>query len=234
MIKLLVFDLDDTLYPEHEYVDSGFMAVGNYMRKQYNIKDFYTIAKKIFNGGARGTVFDQALEQAGIERSRELIMQLVDVYREHEPVISLYDDAKWALAFFKAKFKLGLLTDGFMASQRNKVRALGIEQYFDIIVYSDELQRENWKPSPRPFEKIMERSGFRGIECAYIGDNPLKDFIAAKKLGWTTVHVCREYGEYSKHKVDEEHEAAYRIFSLYELESLLKELKECSLRNGTE
>ena len=56
----------------------------------------------------------------------------------------------------------------------------------------------------------------------YVGDNPLKDFFAAKKLGVITVRIKRKKGEYKNLRVSPPYEANYTIFSLLELEEIIK------------
>lgn len=219
-IKILVFDLDDTLFPEREFVFSGFRAVGDWMFSQYAIPDFFEVAWKLFNQGKRGLIFNQALEQIGIEPKPDLIQQLIQVYRRHKPTIFLHEDAEWALNYFKSQKQLGLITNGFLETQQNKVRALGIESRFNQIVYCDSYGFENWKPSLIPYQKMMEITGFESQEYVYVGDHPHKDFIAAKKLGWTTVRICRDGGEYSTMAAEESHEADLKITSLYELKNI--------------
>jgi putative hydrolase of the HAD superfamily len=67
----------------------------------------------------------------------------------------------------------------------------------------------------------MQLLSCKGKECVYVADNPLKDFITANKLGWMTVQICREGGEYAKIIPEKSHEANFQIKSLLELANLL-------------
>jgi putative hydrolase of the HAD superfamily len=146
---------------------------------------------------------------------------MVSVYRQHLPVLKLLPDAEWALNYFRPKAKLGLLTDGYFETQRNKVRALNLEHFFDAIVYSDQLGRACWKPHPAPYEQIAAALGCEGNGCAYVADNPSKDFITARKLGWFTVRIRRATGEQAAVEADEEHEANATVETLYKLPAVL-------------
>jgi putative hydrolase of the HAD superfamily len=216
-IKVLVFDLDDTLFPEREFVLSGFRSVGNWMLDTYSVSGVFEVAWGFFQEGRRNLVFNQTLEYLGVQYEPSLIQELLQVYRMHPPVVSLFEDAKWALTHFKQCKRLGLLTNGYLATQQNKVKALGIEPFFDSIVYCDLYGSENWKPSPLPYQKMMEFTGVRGLECLYVGDHPHKDFVGAKHWGWTTVRICREGGEFTGLAADRSNEADYEIKTLYEL-----------------
>lgn len=222
MIRAIVFDLDDTLYPEHEYVLSGFQAVGEWIEEKYSIQNFFQVAEDFFLKGERGNIFNLALHELGTSNVEELVPKLVKVYREHSPDIALFEDARWALEHFRPLKKLGIITDGYLVTQKNKVAALKIEDLFDIIIYTDEFGKEHWKPSETPYRKVMESLSFAGNECAYIADNPKKDFVTARALGWTTIHIRRPSGEYTHHVPAEGYEADKEISSLFELKGHIK------------
>jgi putative hydrolase of the HAD superfamily len=218
MIKAVIFDLDDTLFPEHEFVRSGFKAVSNWVFEKYGWENFLKTAWQLFEAGKRGKIFNDALDILNVEYNSILIGELLEIYREHQPNICLHQDAQWALDYFQASDKqLGIITDGYLITQQNKVKALEIENKLDMLVYSDLYGRENWKPSELPYLKIMELSQLQGCECLYIGDNPRKDFVTANKLNWLTIQICRQDGEYSEVTGENGYEANYRISSLFEL-----------------
>lgn len=217
----MVFDLDDTLYPERSFVLSGFRASSDWLEARHSVSGFYDQAAGLFEEGLRGTIFNEALARVGLAAEDAMVKSLIEVYRGHAPRIALHEDAVWALDHFGAKLALGLLTDGYAATQRNKVAALDIAGRFQTIVYTDDLGRERWKPSPAPYLKIMEATGRSGVECIYVADNPLKDFVAPNALGWMTVQVLRDGGEYANVVASEGHQAQHRVTDLYRLEQLI-------------
>ena len=227
MIQYVIFDLDDTLYPEHEFVYSGFKAVGDYLSLHHSIAGFYDVAAQLFQEGVRGSIFDHALQQLQVSYDDCFIRRLVDVYRSHIPSISLFDDAKYILNLLQEhQIMMGMITDGYFIAQQNKVEALHIAPYFSVIIFSDEYGRDNWKPSSFPYLKIMESFRCTGDQCIYVADNPGKDFITARKLGWQTVHIQRKGGEYCFIKCDDSYQADRTIQSLYELERILWKERE--------
>lgn len=219
----IVFDLDDTLFPERDYVLSGFAAVDQWLREKRGITGFFVSAERLFSDGNRGHIFDDVLAQQGIADATNLVPELVAVYRSHIPKISLHADARSMIERFHGKYKLGLITDGYAAAQRRKVEALGVSEWFDSIIYTDDLGRENWKPSPLSFQLTMERLGVVGEKCVYVGDNPRKDFAAPNALNWQTVWVLREEGEYGKiaeNTMPREYRAKMKISTLYLLHEI--------------
>ena len=224
-VRVVVFDLDDTLYPEIEFVKSGFHAVASFLKETGKVsEDLYGRMWQKFCSGSRRTIFNEMFADAGMADDMELIRKSVDVFRYHQPAICLSPDAWPVLEFFRARKKLCLLTDGYLRMQKNKVRALEIEHFFDIIVFTDELGGpEFWKPHPAGYEKIMNSFNVSGSGCAYIGDNPNKDFLSARRLGWKTVRIERPEGIYSMVEAPGAgYEAEITITDLGDLETIIK------------
>jgi len=223
-IKIIVFDLDDTLYPERQFAESGFRAVSTWLKSSgITEKELFPEMWRQFCEGTRGTVFNDVLKGAGIVPEDSLIKKLVDVYRAHKPTVSLYPDALFILNHFHEKKKLGLLTDGYLQTQENKVKALEIEHFFDIMVLTDEIGRKFWKPHPSGYKKVMDRFGLSGNECLYIADNPKKDFYGALSLGWKTVQIKRADGIYrDEASTDTDCQADITVGDLYQLVTVVE------------
>jgi len=199
MITTVIFDLDDTLYDEIDFCRSGFRAVARSVAalSDYCPEDrvFDAIWQCFINGNRRST-FDRALANLGIGFDPSLIARLVEIYRTHVPTLTLPPETRRTLNELQSRHALGLLTDGYLPTQRLKVQALGIEHYFKAILYTEELGREYWKPSPLGFEKLLQRLSARPEETAYVADNETKDFIAPNQLGMFTVQLTRPSGLY--------------------------------------
>lgn len=223
MIKAVIFDMDDTLFEEKDYVKSGFLAVDNYLTKQ-GITGFLEKALLLFHQKHRGTIFNKVLDELNVPYNKEYIMNLVDVYRNHVPSIQLFTEADQVLQELRPFYKLGLITDGYLNAQQNKAKALKLDQKLDFLVFTDVFGREHWKPSETPYRAVMEHFKFEPHEFVYIGDNLLKDFVTAKKLGWKTIFIKRISGEYAGEKAEEEYKAHYTVSSLKEIHVILEQL----------
>ena len=195
MIKTVVFDLDDTLYDEIDYCKSGFAAVAEFLANPaMTTADMRCISQALweqFSTGNRTKTFNAALDKLDISYDDKLILELIEVYRQHKPIITLPSDSREALSELSKKYTLALLTDGFLPGQQLKVQVLGIEQYFKSIVYTEQLGREYWKPSTVGFENILRTLRTRPENTVYIADNEKKDFIAPNKLGFVTIQIQR-------------------------------------------
>ena len=192
--RAVVFDVDDTLYLERDYVRSGFTAAGAWARTELGVADFGDRAWAAFEAGVRGRIFDEALAACGVPANGSVVSQLVDVYRSHAPAIEPLPDVSVWLAGRPADFAVAVVTDGPRASQRAKAAALDLAGWADPIVFTEELGPGRGKPHPAAFARVEAATGLAGAACAYVADNPAKDFAGPRSRGWRTVRVRREGG----------------------------------------
>jgi len=192
--KIIVFDLDDTLYHEIDFVFSGFMAVSNFIAEKYGFQDSLPIMKQAFE--IHSNPFD-ALAEA-MRPTVVDISQLVEIYRLHKPQISLSRASQLTLEYLQGEDAiLCMITDGRSITQRNKIEALGLTKFFseDNILISEEFGAE--KTDKSPFEHFMRKYNY-AKKFYYIGDNTAKDFFWPNRLHWTT--ICIEDNGQNIHK----------------------------------
>ena len=224
MIKVVVFDLDDTLYPEEEYVISGLKHVSEYLANKFCINQD-RLYSSLYNQHKKDTrfVFDRVLKNYGIEYSDSDIKELVYEYRHHSPVIRYYNDVLPTIdTLNKNGIQVGIITDGYLEMQRKKLEALNAYRYFEKIILTDELGREHWKPDLKPFELMKTYFSVRYDEMAYIGDNPRKDFYVSKLVPIVTCRIIRENSIYASETYLENVKENIRINSLYNISKILK------------
>lgn len=225
-MKAVIFDLDDTLISEKDYVLSGYRTVAENLCAGLDTDSgiIYDILKKEFEVSAKN-VFNRLYERLGLSYEEEDIKALVKIYREHEPDIAFFEDVLPALGKLRENGLLpGVLSDGYLVTQRNKAKAVELDKFFDITVFTDELGKEYWKPSVRGFEVIAQKTGVELKDMVYVGDNPKKDFEIMKSAPIKTVRIMRKDGVYTDAPYGGECRENKRINSLYELDGILKEL----------
>lgn len=220
--RVIVFDLDDTLYLERDFSYSGYQVVGVWARRELGIEDFADRVWRLFLEEPRPNLFNLALGELGIEPKKELIMAMVEVFRDHKPTIALQPDAERILARRAAYAGFALLTDGYAHTQQRKIDALGVAAVCEPAIKTGDWGRRYWKPHTRGFEAIQAHYGLPSPAFTYVGDNPIKDFIAPRALGWNTVRLKREGALHARRKApSREAEAAVSITSLDELPDAL-------------
>jgi putative hydrolase of the HAD superfamily len=217
--KAVVFDVDDTLYLERDYVRSGFGAVGEFARQRWNLTDVAERAWELFLQNARGDIFQRVLRSAGIEPTAADIELLVRCYREHAPQISLLDDALHALECASDGF-LAVVTDGPSSSQHAKIRALNLKRWARKLIVTADHGPSWTKPSLSGFSAIEAASGCKGPDCVYIGDNPLKDFAGPQQLGWQTIRIRRPGGLHAQLESKQDVQAEFTSFHDFSLKLL--------------
>lgn len=193
MTTVLVFDLDDTLYPERDFALSGFKAAEAWARAELGLgAGMAQEMTRLLDEGHLGTLFPIALKAHHPDHTPEHLARIVAIYRDHAPEIALFPDAEWALAHYGTGGPLGLITDGTHSMQARKVEALGIAPRFKEMIFTGALGgRDFHKPHPLSYEKIEAVLGDGATRFVYVGDNPSKDFVVPNARGWVSVMVHR-------------------------------------------
>ncbi|MBC7343369.1 MAG: HAD-IA family hydrolase [Clostridia bacterium] len=228
-IRAVLFDLDDTLYPEIAFVKSGFRAVSHaFETPEFSASFLYSRLESLFLED-RKHVFDHlaceivSVVRHGAGTNEDLELEIKGLaesmlwcYRNHEPTITLHEDAQRTVTVLKQRgYAVGIITDGLHEVQKRKVAALKLNELADIIIYTDELgpNRQYWKPSPKAFVLAVERLRLSPWEVYYVGDNPEKDFGGPLAIGMNAAWIRREAGIYGNLRPTQE-QAILKIDSL--------------------
>jgi putative hydrolase of the HAD superfamily len=220
----VIFDLDDTLYPERLHAHSGFRAAGRHAETAWGITGLADDMIRMLDEGHLGALFKLSVAARIPDHTDEHIEALREAYRNHEPEIELFDDGRWALDHYGAIAALGLITDGNAEVQSRKIAALNIAHHFDAVVLTGALgaPREFHKPHPMAYELIERKIGAPGDHYVYVGDNPAKDFVTPNARGWTSIQVLREKTIHDQSAVVEGGAPQHQVRSLRELPDFIK------------
>ncbi|GAA4898680.1 HAD family hydrolase [Flaviramulus aquimarinus] len=181
--KVVVFDLDDTLYNERDYLKSAYNQIALLISDELSLDQpvVYQYMIELFDG--KKNVFEDIIKKYQTSYS---IKDFLYLYRNHKPNIKLSKDRLALIKLLHSKgVPMGILTDGRCVQQRNKIEALDIADYFTEIIVSEEFGSE--KPNPKNY-KYFEKT-FGDANYYYIGDNIKKDFVTPNSLNWTTIRV---------------------------------------------
>jgi len=218
-LRLWIFDMDDTLYPEREFVLGGYRVVSRITQEDHGVSIEDALIER-FQRGQRNSAFNLALKDKGIDAEESYIKVLVHAYREHTPKLSPFPDVLPFLEKLRSQSKLiALLSDGLETVQRRKWDALGLTEFFDLVVFTESLGGpQNWKPSPKGFELALKGLVVEPRHAVYVGDNPLKDFKAPRELGMKSIRIIRPEGQHRNLvAMDPRYEADFSIQSLSQL-----------------
>ncbi|HVG14942.1 MAG TPA: HAD family hydrolase [Chitinophagaceae bacterium] len=179
--SFFVFDLDDTLFMEIDFLKSAFRHISTKLASHIG-KDIYEeMLAKYYK---KENVFQWMLDHHKESLNNFHLQWLIKEYQEHIPSIKLSEEVAALLHKIKSlHLPAGLITDGRSITQRNKLRALGIENYFADIIISEEFGFE--KPNEKNY--LYFKNKYPGSEFYFFGDNTSKDFIVPAQLGWKTI-----------------------------------------------
>lgn len=193
MGPVIAFDLDDTLFPELDYLKSGFRAVASYAAEELGL-DKDLLMTQMMTTWERGENAFDFIKEKYFADNESFISNAVELYRFHRPEISLFPDAIPMLEHLADKgVRLALITDGRSKTQRNKLEALDILRFFapENILISEETGND--KTALGSWQTIVRRYP-NASRFIYVGDNPAKDFLMPNKLGWHTIGL-KDRGE---------------------------------------
>jgi putative hydrolase of the HAD superfamily len=213
---IIVFDLDDTLYNEIDFVKSGFLEVSKYLDKKNYIK-IYNKMLEIFETEGSGKIFNKILDK---NNSTVNIQKLINIYRFHRPNISLSEQNRILLENLSQdkNIKLSLISDSDYLMQKNKFLALKLDKYIKNPIFTDFYQTH--KPEEKAFKIVMQEFGLNN-NFYYIADNPKKDFLAPNNLQWTTIRYKNKLGIYK----NIENTADFEISNLTEIKNIFDKMK---------
>ena len=175
-IKGVIFDLDDTLYGEKQYVRSGYKKIAEYLGRE----DADDKLWGYFEAG-KPAIDTYLQEISEMDKKAECL----NIYINQMLEITLYDGVKEMIQELKNKgIKVGIITDGRPEGQKSKLKALGLEVLMDDIIITDELGGIQFiKPNDISFRIMQNRWRIPFEQIIYVGDSPNKDFQAPKQLG---------------------------------------------------
>lgn len=222
MIDALVFDLDDTLYLESDFVASGYRAVARHVAGKYGcpLREVFHTMMSVFVSQGREHVLPVVLRRFlpdGVPLS-----ELVDVYRGHTPRIRLFPGYADLLLRLRETYKLGLITDGLPEVQKRKVHSLGLEDRIDKIIYTWEYGIERQKPHPQSFTMMMDFLHTSPPSTLYVGDSQDKDCRGAHGVGMKCIQVPAPTRVGRKSEPQCADKADYVVDSLFQLPGILR------------
>lgn len=213
---ILIFDLDDTLYDESTYVMSGLHAVAEFAGQAFgwDVDQSFKQMTALLENNGRGRVFDDWLVSRE-QFSKKLVQQCLNVYRHHEPAITIARATRELLADLRESYPLYIVTDGHKVVQKRKIDALGIAPFFKRVFITHRFGVHNAKPSLHCFNLIRSAARVEWDELVYIGDNPAKDFVSLNQVGAKTIRVLT--GAHADVRALPNHDAQFSITNLASL-----------------
>jgi putative hydrolase of the HAD superfamily len=187
--RAVLFDLDETLYPECRFALSGFAAVANATATDAGVSParIYRTLVGALRRGERATAFQQLC--ASLHWPEERVPELLNIYRLHDPNLRLPELSVRTLQTLRPSWRLAIVTNGPASIQSGKVRALELSGWVDTVVFAAQCGTGQGKPAPEPFIDTARQLGVAPARCVFVGDDPVCDVAGARRVGMKTIRV---------------------------------------------
>ena len=224
MIKALIFDLDDTLYSETDFVESGYKAVARHLSESIgcDFNSLYAMMLDTLHAMGRHNVMNAVKNRYPVDLIA--IEDLVAVYRGHNPKIRMYPGYYGLLKELSGSYSLGIITDGMPEVQERKVRALRLEGLMDNIIYTWKFGEDRQKPHPHSFTLMLRSLETNAENALFIGNDLAKDCIGAHRAGMKCAQIRPSISGPEGLDEPRNEEPEYVIDSLFQLPPILQEL----------
>ncbi len=239
-IKAIFTDLDDTISATkglyHDAIDIAHEIFNKETGLDYSLEEFKEEFKKVRNelqellphtaaGHDRAIYFQRMVEKFDVKHRFELIDKMSEAYYKHVyKNMKLFPNGmelfKWA---HEKGLKVVIISDGEIESRLKKIEALGIDEYVDFLVSSEEVGSE--KPDSRPFQRALDKAGVSADEAVMIGNSSKRDIYGAEKLGIHTIYVDINNEDGDRPSTDEE-KADYTVKDLKEIIDIIEEMQK--------
>lgn len=209
MIEAVLFDLDNTLIDFmkmkqkcSEAAVSAMVEAGLPMSEKNALKKLFEMYDE--HGIEDQEIFDVFLKNVmGKIDYRILASGIIAYRRTKEGHLITYPNVRQTLIELKKKnLKLGIVSDAPIKQAWLRLAALNLAEFFDIVITKDDTG--HLKPHELPFRKAVEALEIEPSKILFVGDNPNRDIVGAKKAGMKT--ALAKYGQIIKGKEKADYE----------------------------
>jgi len=232
-IKLLSFDLDDTLWPNMVTIHKAEQIVYSWFEIHYpQIAQKNTIQQLVHKrkqlkqknpqlshdlSALRYLFFHQLAQEHDLDnkQTESFVEQAFNIYYTARNQVQLYDDVIPVLESLYSKYRLVGVSNG--NSDINKTQT-GLEQFLEFSWSAAEAGKE--KPHPKIFYDVIEKTDLKPHNIIHIGDDPITDIQGAHNANIKAIWLNRDNNPWPKELLP----AEYEINNLYQLNDILLHL----------
>lgn len=225
-IKLITFDLDDTLWDGTEVIVHAEQAQQSWLethvphvaqqltqegmrnRKIAFAKDNKDILHRVTT--VRLKFLTHLFDEFDVQAPEQKAQECFDVFYLARQNVSLFDGMEDTLQALNKHFRVAALTNG-----NSDAKIIGIDHLFEFVLGAEDFPAA--KPAPYMFDAALERTGLSAEQCLHVGDHPDHDMLGAYNAGWKTCWLKDGQREWNN-----SFEADLVIESVNELRGLIK------------
>ena len=192
-IKLITFDLDDTLWDTAPVIVSAEAVLRDWLAANapslgaVPVEHLYAIRERLVAtepglkhriSALRRRVLFHALEDVGYSenKARELANEGFEVFLQARHQIDIFPEVQPVLEILRHSYTLGVVTNG-----NADVRRLGLSDYFKFALCAEDMGIG--KPDPKPFLEALRQGQVEAHAAVHIGDHPGDDIVGAQRAG---------------------------------------------------
>lgn len=180
--SLFIFDLDNTIYNEEDYLFKAYAAICERFAGTagHDRKSLFDLMMEIYKKEGRDKLFDKFLSRAGIDRG--CLTECIEILRNFhvDKQIELFSKSKSILrTLIKNNKQVFILTNGNPVQQKNKIRSIkwtGLDENITFIL-ANEIEP---KPSPAGIKHIRNMTGIENDKTLFIGDSEIDHQCASR------------------------------------------------------
>jgi len=187
--RAIIFDLDDTLYPERRFIISGLRAVADGVERTFGVPAdaAFSHMRRELAAGRREVPLQSLCVNFKLDPL--IIPALVSLIRGHQPQLRIARSTRRLLRGLRHQWCLGILTNGDPAVQARKIRALGLEPLVDGVIYAAQHGDGGGKPDGACFRAAASTLGVSASRCVFVGNDETRDVDGARRAGMAAIHL---------------------------------------------
>lgn len=192
-IKLITFDLDDTLWDTAPVITSAETVLRDWLAANaptlggVPVEHLYAIRERLVQAepglkhrisALRRRVLFHALFEVGYseQHAQTLANEAFEVFLHARHQVEVFPEVQPVLEILRHQYVLGVVTNG-----NADVRRLGISDYFRFALCAEDLGIG--KPDPAPFREALKRGEVEASAAVHVGDHPGDDIAGAQRAG---------------------------------------------------
>ena len=199
MIKVIAFDLDDTLWHIDPVIIRAEKTLNQWLRARvpgfkYDLRKMSRVRDRLLSRRPelsgrltelRSRVIECVLRDHGVMEPSAIATEAMEIFLTARNQVKFFDGAINAIIQISANYQLGALTNG-----NADIYRLGLSQYFNFAFSAEEVGAP--KPAPNLFYKALSHTSVEATEMVYVGDDRVKDIDAANAVGLNTIWLRNE------------------------------------------
>ncbi|RAJ14459.1 YjjG family noncanonical pyrimidine nucleotidase [Olleya aquimaris] len=202
-IEHVFFDLDHTLWDFDKNSALTFEHIFKKHKVNTNLSDFLSCYEpinlkywklyrdeKVTKDNLRYNRLKETFDALQFKVEDELIYLLSEDYINYLTSFNhVYDGTFEILEYLKTKYKLHIITNGFIEAQSSKLKVSKLDHYFETVTSAESAGVK--KPNPKIFNFALETANAKTQNSIMIGDNYEADILGALNIGLDA--ICFNY-----------------------------------------